>query len=41
MVVPMTAVMTKKNEGVNSMWGTNVARKIVVQGSWTRNAVMG
>ncbi len=22
MVVPMTAVMTKKNEAVNSMWGT-------------------
>jgi len=41
MVVPMTAVMTKKNVAVNSMWGTNVALKIVPHGSWTKNAVIG
>ena len=41
MVVPMTAVMTKKNAAENSMCGTNVARRIVTQGSGTRNAVIG
>jgi hypothetical protein len=41
MVVPMTAVMTKKNVGVNSMCGTKVARTIVAHGSWTRSAVTG
>ena len=39
-VVPITPVMMKKNEALNSMCGINVAFRTVTHGTWTRNTVM-